>query len=110
MKRVGDVVLLLINQELSSWCLVGSNVFLRHGTLQKCGPGEGTDLFDYFLCKDGDKLYIVSLTCICHYSFPLCGSLREHPKFNSLVRTRNKHKDIKALAKVLADSSVGRQR
>ena len=64
MKRVGDVVLLLINQELSSYCLVGSNVFLRHGTLQKCGPGEGADLFDYFLCKDGDKLYIVSLTCI----------------------------------------------
>jgi isochorismate synthase/2-succinyl-5-enolpyruvyl-6-hydroxy-3-cyclohexene-1-carboxylate synthase/2-succinyl-6-hydroxy-2,4-cyclohexadiene-1-carboxylate synthase/O-succinylbenzoate synthase len=37
-------------------------------------------------------------------------SLREHPEFNSLVRTRSKHKNIKALAKVLADSSVGRQK
>ncbi|XP_025816542.1 protein PHYLLO, chloroplastic isoform X5 [Panicum hallii] len=44
------------------------------------------------------------------YSARMWTSLREHPKFNSLVRTRNKHKDIKALAKVLADSSVGRQR
>jgi len=44
------------------------------------------------------------------YSAKMWTSLREHPKFNSLVRTRNKHKDIKALAKVLADSSVGRQR
>ncbi|RLN09825.1 protein PHYLLO, chloroplastic isoform X1 [Panicum miliaceum] len=44
------------------------------------------------------------------YSAKMWTSLREHPKFNSLVRTRSKHKDIKALAKVLADSSVGRQR
>jgi len=44
------------------------------------------------------------------YAAKMWTSLREHPKFNSLVRTRNKHKDIKALAKVLADSSVGRQR
>ncbi|XP_004952910.1 protein PHYLLO, chloroplastic isoform X2 [Setaria italica] len=44
------------------------------------------------------------------YSAKMWTSLREHPKFNSLVRTRSKHKNIKALAKVLADSSVGRQK
>lgn len=44
------------------------------------------------------------------YSGKLWTSLREHPEFNSLVRTRSKHKNIKALAKVLADSSVGRQK
>ncbi|XP_066320865.1 protein PHYLLO, chloroplastic-like isoform X7 [Miscanthus floridulus] len=44
------------------------------------------------------------------YSGKLWNSLREHPEFNSLVRTRSKHKNIKALAKVLADSSVGRQK
>jgi len=38
------------------------------------------------------------------YSAKMWTSLREHPKFNSVVRTRSKHKDIKALAKVLADS------
>jgi hypothetical protein len=37
-------------------------------------------------------------------------SLREHPKFDFLVRTRRKHENIEALAKVLAESSVGRQR
>ncbi len=36
-------------------------------------------------------------------------SLREHPKFDSLVRTRMKHNNIKALSKVLADSSIGTQ-
>ncbi|CAN6273232.1 unnamed protein product [Urochloa humidicola] len=44
------------------------------------------------------------------YSAKLWTSLREHPKFNSLVKTRSKHKNVKALAKVLADLSVGRQR
>ncbi|KAF8653016.1 hypothetical protein HU200_062451 [Digitaria exilis] len=44
------------------------------------------------------------------YSAKMWTSLREHPKFNSLVRKRTKHKNIKALAKVLADSSVGRQK
>ncbi|OEL19228.1 Protein PHYLLO, chloroplastic [Dichanthelium oligosanthes] len=44
------------------------------------------------------------------YSAKIWASLREHPKFNSLVRTRSKPKNIKALAKVLADSSVGRQK
>jgi hypothetical protein len=37
-------------------------------------------------------------------------SQREHPKFNSLVRTCRKHENIEALAKVLAESSEGRQR
>lgn len=44
------------------------------------------------------------------YSGKLWTSLREHPKFDSLLRTRSKHKNINALAKVLADSSVGRQK
>ncbi|WVZ74855.1 hypothetical protein U9M48_022979 [Paspalum notatum var. saurae] len=44
------------------------------------------------------------------YSGKLWASLREHPKFDSLLRTRSKHKNIKALAKVLADTSVGRQK
>ncbi|KAJ1279712.1 hypothetical protein BS78_04G176000 [Paspalum vaginatum] len=44
------------------------------------------------------------------YSGKLWASLREHPKFDSLLRTRSKHKNVKALAKVLADISVGRQK
>ncbi|CAL5021226.1 unnamed protein product [Urochloa decumbens] len=44
------------------------------------------------------------------YSAKMWTSLREHPKFSSLVKTRSKHKNIKALAKVLADLSVGRQK
>ncbi|KAL6634634.1 hypothetical protein ACP70R_027305 [Stipagrostis hirtigluma subsp. patula] len=44
------------------------------------------------------------------YSAKMWTSLREHPKFESLVRTRSRHKDIKALSKVLADSSIGRQK
>uniref|UniRef100_A0A0A9CKR0 AB hydrolase-1 domain-containing protein n=1 Tax=Arundo donax TaxID=35708 RepID=A0A0A9CKR0_ARUDO len=44
------------------------------------------------------------------YSGKMWASLQEHPKFDSLVRTRRKHENIKALAKVLAESSVGRQR
>uniref|UniRef100_A0A0D9VHL4 Mandelate racemase/muconate lactonizing enzyme C-terminal domain-containing protein n=1 Tax=Leersia perrieri TaxID=77586 RepID=A0A0D9VHL4_9ORYZ len=44
------------------------------------------------------------------YSAKMWASLREHPKFDSLVRTRREHNNIKALSKVLADSSIGRQK
>ncbi|KAK3158306.1 hypothetical protein QOZ80_2AG0135410 [Eleusine coracana subsp. coracana] len=44
------------------------------------------------------------------YSGKMWDSLREHPKFDSLVTTLRKHENIEALAKVLAESSVGRQR
>ncbi|XP_006647426.2 protein PHYLLO, chloroplastic [Oryza brachyantha] len=44
------------------------------------------------------------------YSAKMWASLREHPKFDSLVRTRRKHNNIKTLSKVLADSSIGRQK
>lgn len=44
------------------------------------------------------------------YSAKMWASLREHPKFDSLVRTRMKHNNIKALSKVLADSSIGTQK
>ncbi|XP_062219458.1 protein PHYLLO, chloroplastic isoform X3 [Phragmites australis] len=44
------------------------------------------------------------------YSGKMWASLREHPKFDSLVRARRKHENIKALANVLEESSVGRQR
>uniref|UniRef100_A0A0D9YU58 Mandelate racemase/muconate lactonizing enzyme C-terminal domain-containing protein n=1 Tax=Oryza glumipatula TaxID=40148 RepID=A0A0D9YU58_9ORYZ len=44
------------------------------------------------------------------YSAKMWASLREHPKFDSLVRTRMKHNNIKALSKVLADSSTGTQK
>ncbi|KAG8059100.1 hypothetical protein GUJ93_ZPchr0002g23407 [Zizania palustris] len=44
------------------------------------------------------------------YSAKMWASLREHPKFDSLVRTRRKHNNITALSKVLADSSIGKQK
>ncbi|KAK3154480.1 hypothetical protein QOZ80_2BG0191010 [Eleusine coracana subsp. coracana] len=44
------------------------------------------------------------------YSGKMWDSLRGHPKFDSLVTTRRKHENVEALAKVLAESSVGRQR
>ncbi|PON76781.1 Alpha/Beta hydrolase fold containing protein [Trema orientale] len=37
-------------------------------------------------------------------------SLREHPKFNQILGSRrNHHEDVRSLAKVLSDSSIGRQ-
>ncbi|KAJ4798965.1 2-succinyl-5-enolpyruvyl-6-hydroxy-3-cyclohexene-1-carboxylate synthase [Rhynchospora pubera] len=44
------------------------------------------------------------------YSTKLWSSLREHPHFNRVLQSRTQHDDIETLAKVLHDSSVGKQR
>ncbi|EXB44934.1 hypothetical protein L484_026522 [Morus notabilis] len=44
------------------------------------------------------------------YAGQLWNSLREHPKFNQIVGSRlHHHEDVPSLAKVLSDSSTGRQ-
>ncbi|XP_062111267.1 protein PHYLLO, chloroplastic isoform X2 [Humulus lupulus] len=44
------------------------------------------------------------------YAGQLWNRLREHPKFNQIVGSRrNHHKDVRCLAKVLSNSSIGRQ-
>ncbi|PKU61520.1 protein PHYLLO, chloroplastic isoform X1 [Dendrobium catenatum] len=44
------------------------------------------------------------------YEGSLWKSLRAHPLFNKIVRQREKHQDIRSLAKSLTDLSTGRQR
>ncbi|KAL6899311.1 hypothetical protein ACP4OV_005969 [Aristida adscensionis] len=58
-----------------------------------------------FLISHGLECFLESW-----YSGKMWTSLREHPRFDSLVRTRSRHKNIRALSKVLADSSIGRQK
>ncbi|KAK1292324.1 hypothetical protein QJS10_CPB17g00385 [Acorus calamus] len=43
------------------------------------------------------------------YAADLWFSLRNHPHFQQIVDTRARHKDITNLARILSDSSVGRQ-
>ncbi|XP_024934015.3 protein PHYLLO, chloroplastic isoform X2 [Ziziphus jujuba] len=43
------------------------------------------------------------------YAGPLWSSLRGHPKFKQIVASRLHHEDVQSLAKLLSDSSVGRQ-
>ncbi|XP_072992961.1 protein PHYLLO, chloroplastic isoform X2 [Typha latifolia] len=44
------------------------------------------------------------------YSGNIWRSIREHPHFESIRSNRAKHNDVKTLAKVLCDSSIGQQR
>lgn len=44
------------------------------------------------------------------YEGRLWKSLRDHPHFNEIVSNRAKHNNIQALAKVLSDLSIGKQR
>lgn len=41
--------------------------------------------------------------------FHVPNSLRGHPKFKQIVVSRQHHEEVHSLAKLLSDSSVGRQ-
>lgn len=79
------------------------------GMLESCGIGN----FCAFLVKrfaSSVGIFILEkLSNDLNNIFLLLFSLRFHPHFKKIVASRLQHNDINTLAKVLSDSSTGRQ-
>lgn len=92
------------NNKVSGAVLISGNPGLRHEVSRRRRAA---------IDKSRAQLLLsYGLECFLEtwYSGKMWASLREHPQFDSLVRTRRKHGNIKDLSKVLADSSIGIQK
>nr|XP_051209292.1 protein PHYLLO, chloroplastic isoform X2 [Lolium perenne] len=92
------------NQKISGAILISGSPGLRHEVSRRRRSAIDKSRAQ-FLLSSGLECFIETW-----YSGKMWASLRGHPQFDSLVRTRRKHSNITDLSKVLADSSVGRQK
>uniref|UniRef100_A0A0E0K1L6 Mandelate racemase/muconate lactonizing enzyme C-terminal domain-containing protein n=1 Tax=Oryza punctata TaxID=4537 RepID=A0A0E0K1L6_ORYPU len=92
------------NHKISGAVIISGSPGLRDEASKRCRSAIDRSRA-HFLSSCGLENFLETW-----YSAKMWASLREHPKFDSLVRTRMKHNNVKALSKVLGDSSIGTQK
>lgn len=92
------------NHKISGAVLISGSPGLKHEASRRRRTAMDKSRAK-FLLSSGLECFIETW-----YSAKMWASLREHPQFDSLVRTRRKHSNITDLSKVLADSSIGCQK
>ncbi|KAM3241842.1 hypothetical protein ACQJBY_054524 [Aegilops geniculata] len=102
--RIALQMILNENHKISGAVLISGSPGLRHEASRRRRTAIDKSRAQ-FLLTYGLECFIKTW-----YSGKMWTSLREHPQFDSLVRTRRKHSNITDLSKVLADSSIGRQK
>uniref|UniRef100_A0ACD5ZH39 Uncharacterized protein n=1 Tax=Avena sativa TaxID=4498 RepID=A0ACD5ZH39_AVESA len=92
------------NHKISGAVLISGSPGLQHESSRRRRTAIDKSRAEFMLSS--------GLECFVNtwYSGKMWASLREHPQFDSVVRTRMKHSNITDLSKVLADSSVGSQK